>query len=132
ALGGKVEMSDHGWGVGVHTYDILGETGLSDQPERISCALSHKDQVTVLPPGSERVGGSAFCPNGIIRYAQGRALSFQMHPEFEHDFAEALLNVRADSIPTDVAALARATYRQPTDRDFIGHWIASFFKGDAK
>lgn len=130
ALGGKVEKSEKGWGVGVHTYELTREIGFEHRPNRVACVVSHQDQVVRLPDGAERVGGSPFCPNGIIRYGASRALSFQLHPEFSHEFAAALLDARAESIPQDRAVVARETFPNETDRPFLGRWIAEFLKGE--
>lgn len=131
ALGGKVISSEKGWGVGVHTYELFGDVGVPDMPPRLACVVSHRDQVVELPEGSRRLGGSPFCPNGIIRYAGGRAISFQMHPEFRHDFAEALLRCRYDDIPEDRAEMALASFPNPTDRERIAEWMGRFFEGEA-
>lgn len=129
ALGGVVEKSPKGWGVGVHTYDAVGaEWPWSEGPRRFSCAVSHQDQVISLPDGARRIAGSAFCPNGVISYAEGRALSFQMHPEFEPDFGLALLNARTDRIAEDAAQLARASYDVSSDRGSLARWIAQFLQ----
>ena len=132
ALGGRVEKSEHGWGLGVHTYEVTAKTGLEPEPARLSSIVTHQDQVAALPPGATRLAGSAFCPNGIIHYGEGRALSFQMHPEFEPGFAAALLDLQAPRLLPDVVALARAGLSHPTDRLLIGDWIARFLKGDVK
>ncbi|MEM9422062.1 MAG: type 1 glutamine amidotransferase [Pseudomonadota bacterium] len=135
ALGGSVEKSAKGWGVGVHTYDMAVETPpWGEGPLRFSCAVSHQDQVTVLPPGAIRLAGSAFCANGAIAYRTAGAeahagfsgLSFQMHPEFEAAFGLALLDARRTIIPRPVADLARASYRGGTDREKMAQWISSF------
>lgn len=130
ALGGHVALSERGWGVGVHTYELLGPRPVPGLPPRLACAVSHKDQVVNLPPGALRVGGSAFCPNGIIRYAEGRCLSFQMHPEFDHAFAVSLMAARRDSIPPAVFDHGMASLENETDRGLLARWIAGFFTGD--
>ncbi|WP_370334686.1 type 1 glutamine amidotransferase [Parvularcula marina] len=132
AMGGRVEKSAFGWGVGVHTYELTDAARASGDPARIACVVSHQDQVVSLPEGAERIGGSAFCPNGIIRYGQGRMLSFQMHPEFDHEFAEALLAIRENIIPAERVALARAGFSHHTDRALMGKWIAAFLKGEVE
>lgn len=127
ALGGTVEPSTKGWGVGVHTYERVEDWG--GLPHRFSCAVSHQDQVTALPDGAARLAGSAFCPNGAIKYREGRTVSFQMHPEFEHDFAHALLSLRRDKIPAPVADLGAQTLKNPSDRERLGSWITNFLLG---
>lgn len=128
ALGGTVEKSVHGWGVGVHSYDVLERAGLDLPAERLSCIVSHQDQVTVRPAGARRVAGSAFCPNGVLAYAGFPGISLQMHPEFSPAFASALLAMRADRLPEDTRVLAEASLSRPTDRQHIAHAIGRFLK----
>ena len=128
ALGGKAEKSDKGWGVGVHEYEVKAEAGWMDPPSnRIACAVSHQDQVTQAPPGARILGGSEFCPIGALEYAQGPAISFQPHPEFAHEFGSSLLRFRKDRIPADRAEPGLASYKNRSDRELMGKWIANFF-----
>ncbi|MEM9705553.1 MAG: gamma-glutamyl-gamma-aminobutyrate hydrolase family protein [Pseudomonadota bacterium] len=130
AFGGRVAKSTRGWGVGVHSYDVVAaKPWMGDQPpEKIRCAVSHQDQVVKAPPGAQIVAGSDFCPNGALEYAQGRSLSFQMHPEFEHTFAADLLAVRRDRIPEQIAAPAFKSLEGDSDRALLARWIMNFIK----
>lgn len=131
ALGGQVEKAAAGWGVGVHVYDRADAVPpTSGLPAQLACAVSHQDQVVALPPGGRRLAGSAFCPNGVVSYGQGNGLSFQMHPEFSHEFAAALLEVREDRIPADIAATARQTFAGPSDRELMAVLITRFLHGE--
>lgn len=128
ALGGKAEKSDKGWGVGVHEYKITGEAPWMTPPSnRLACAVSHQDQVTALPPGARVLGGSEFCPMGVLEFAQGPAISFQQHPEFSHDYGETLLRFRKGRIPAERAEPGIASYKNRSDRELMGKWIANFF-----
>lgn len=128
ALGGRVEKSARGWGVGVHRYQTLARADWLEAPDRFDCAVSHQDQVIDPPPGARVIAGSNFCPNGVLDYEGGRAMSMQIHPEFEHAFALDLLEHRSSSIAADVAAIARETLNYDTDRHALGASIAQFFR----
>ncbi len=133
AFGGKAEKSDRGWGVGVHDYKINAQTAWMDPPSnRLACAVSHQDQVTAAAPGARILGGSEFCPMGVLEYAQGPAISFQQHPEFAHDYGEALLRLRKGRIPADRADPGIASYKNRSDRELMGKWIANFFLQHAR
>ena len=54
-------------------------------------------------------------------------LSFQMHPEFEHDFGSALLATRSDRIPEALSVPGQESYKGGSDRLVLGQWIAEFF-----
>ncbi|MEO1136810.1 MAG: gamma-glutamyl-gamma-aminobutyrate hydrolase family protein [Pseudomonadota bacterium] len=133
AFGGKAEKSEKGWGVGVHDYAIKAEAPWMAPPSnRIACAAMHQDQVTDLPPDARILGGSEFCPMGVLKYAQGPAISFQQHPEFDHEYGETLLRFRADRIPKDRTEPGIASYKTRTDRELIGAWITNFFLQHAR
>ncbi len=138
AFGGRVEKSDKGWGVGVHDYEITSAAKWMDPAQgRIACAVSHQDQVVAAPPGARILGGSEFCPNGMIDYAQGPAISLQPHPEFSHDYARALLRLRRGRIPEAIADPAMATLTGATltgksDRDLLARWIVNFFQQNVR
>ncbi|MEM1380779.1 MAG: type 1 glutamine amidotransferase [Pseudomonadota bacterium] len=132
AYGAEVAKSERGWGVGVHTYEIVGETPWQGGPSRFACAVSHQDQVLSLPEGFRRVAGSAFTPYGALAHDSLPLLSFQMHPEFDHDFAAALMQLRADRIPADRVDLGQATLRNTSDRAQMAHWIGDFIKNGGR
>ena len=128
AFGGQVEKSAKGWGVGVHRYEVQ-ERAPWMRPElsQIACAVSHQDQVTAPPSGARVIAGSDFCPNGVLSYAQGPAISFQMHPEFDHEFATALLSSRKDRIARDLYDTATESLNGLSDRTAIAEWIKNFY-----
>lgn len=128
ALGGSVEKTVRGWGVGVHQYELSAAADwMNENPQRISCVVSHQDQVVETPEGARVLAGSTFCPNAVIEYAQGPAISFQPHPEFPHDFAEALMLARRGRIPADRIETGLQSLKTKSDRDLISRWIADFF-----
>lgn len=133
ALGGKVEKSHKGWGVGVHTYHRVAQTPyFAPATERVSCVVSHQDQVVALPPGARRLAGSPFCPNAVIDYGDGAAFSMQPHPEFTHQFASDLMEVRKASIDPDARALAKPTLEHSSDRDILLASIVAYLERGRK
>ena len=56
------------------------------------------------------------------------AISFQFHPEFEPDYAKALIKQRYDVLPNPDAALA--SLDQPDDRARVTEWIRRFLTSD--
>lgn len=132
AFGAPVEKSERGWGVGVHTYEVVGdvpwEAEEGEGPDRFACAVSHQDQVLAAPPGFHRVAGSAFCPFGTLAHSTLPVLTFQMHPEFSHDYASALLQLRSDRIPADRCELGQASLKNGSDRAQMAVWIEQFLR----
>ena len=128
ALGGRVEKSDKGWGLGLHDYDVLrAEPWMDEAPPRIAVAASHQDQVIAAPAGATVLASSAFTPYAALVYAGGDAVSFQFHPEFESGMAKALVELRRDWLP-DTAEADRmlASLDAPGDAARVGGWIRRF------
>lgn len=127
AFGGRTIKSPKGWGVGLHRYRLEDDRPWMDSAEPIAVPASHQDQVVELPPGAVILGGSEFCPMGMLDYGQARAISVQLHPEFEPAYAKALIENRRGSRYTDEQAdQAVMSYEQPDDRLRVGAWIARF------
>lgn len=130
AFGGDVKKSDKGWGVGLHQYEVTHAASfMSPSLSRIACAVSHQDQVIAPPPGAKTLARSEFCEHGALAYAQGPAISFQMHPEFESDYAADLIAARRNRLGEALADDALASLKGRSDRAVIARWIANFFTG---
>ncbi len=130
AFGGEVKKSDKGWGVGVHRYRVEARADwMRPEASMLSCAVSHQDQVTRPPPGAKTLAGSDFCPHAILSYAQGPAVSFQMHPEFEHAYAADLIGIRKNRYGEATAGEALRSLKERSDRETIARWMANFLTG---
>jgi len=129
AFGGEVRKSEKGWGIGLHRYDVADGAGwMNPAPSKISCAVSHQDQVVTPPPGAKTLAASDFCAHAVLAYAQGPAISFQMHPEFDHQYAADLIGVRRHRYGESTADTALATLKERSDRDLLARWIVNFFE----
>lgn len=124
AYGGRVEKSGKGWGIGLSTYDILHREPWMDDAATVSIPASHQDQVVEQPPGTEAIAASAFTPFAGLAWRHRAAISFQFHPEFEPDYAKALIEIRRDRLPDPDAAIA--TLDHPNDNRRVGGWIRTF------
>ena len=132
ALGGSVERSANGWGVGVKSFDVFdaakSESWFDPSLESFNIFMSCQDQVQQLPPESTVLAGSDFCPVGMYRVGENM-LGVQGHPEFTAAYSEALMADRVDRIPADVISAARATLSiQPHKRE-LASWITNFIGG---
>src|SRR5690349_21091090 len=128
ALGGRVEKSERGWGIGLQEYELwetapwMGEA----PPERIAVPVSHQDQIVVPPAGVRVLAGNAFTPFGMLEYEGGDAVSMQFHPEFEPDYARALIESRRARVPDPDKAIASLERRN--DRALVAEWIRGFLR----
>ncbi|GGO88045.1 glutamine amidotransferase [Marinobacterium nitratireducens] len=97
ALGGRVEKSSRGWGVGLHAYQLVGEgNGLGNRGGRLTLNALHQDQVVEKPAGARVFASSDFCPYAGLQYGDS-ILTLQAHPEFSIDYTAALLELRRGS-----------------------------------
>lgn len=129
AFGGKVIASPKGWGVGLHRYRVGEARAWMDAAEPIAVPASHQDQVVELPPGATVLAGNDFCPLGMLDYGAARAISLQLHPEFEPAYAKALIENRRGGRYTDLEAdRAVMSYEQPDDRLRVGGWLQRFLE----
>lgn len=128
ALGGDVRKSDKGWGLGRHTYRVASRPGfMADAPDALSVACSHQDQVLVPPPSATVILASDFTPNAGLFYGNGRAMSVQPHPEFEDDYASALVELRRGRAPEAVIETALTSMSTASDTQKLRNMIARFF-----
>jgi GMP synthase-like glutamine amidotransferase len=130
AFGGRVEKSERGWAVGLQDYELVARPGWMgpDPPARIAVPVSHQDRVTIAPPGAQVLAHSAYSPFGMLAWG-GDALSMQFHPEFEPDYARALIETRRDRLPDPDAAIA--SLGAPDDRAVVAEWIRAFLTTDS-
>lgn len=128
AFGGRVIKSPSGWGVGLHSYQVVAPQAWMDAGGVVAVAASHQDQVVEAPPGAKVLAVSAFTPFAMLAYGQD-AISMQPHPEFEPAYARALIEARRGSRYSDEQAdAAVATYSAPSDAARVGGWISRFLE----
>lgn len=129
AFGGRVEKSDKGWGVGLHRYDVLShEPWMFPKVDNVAIPVSHQDQVVAVSPDARIIAASEFTPYAGLAWGEDAA-SFQCHPEFQPDYAAALVELRRDRIPDAVADEALESLRRPNDRALMTAWIRAFLLG---
>lgn len=131
ALGGRVEKSAKGWGLGLQRYDIVGPAPwMKGDVGPVAVVASHQDQVVAPPPGATVLAASAFTPFAGLSYAGGQSISVQFHPEFRHAYAAELVRLRRPLLPDrSVADRALASLEAPGDAPRIAAWIRRFLDG---
>ena len=132
ALGGRVEKSKKGWGVGRHEWPLIRhENWMTPAASKLRLMAFHQDQVMKLPLGARRLAGNAFCPNAA--YAIGRKiLGIQGHPEFSPEFTSALLQKRGADIPLATTTAAYNSLKKPINRTTCAKWMVAFFHSAAQ
>jgi GMP synthase-like glutamine amidotransferase len=126
ALGGKAELSQSGWGVGVHTAKVVPGIEFMLPPlETYTALVSHQDQVTELPADAECLAGSDFCPYAMMRIGN-HILTFQGHPEFKTEYSRKLMNFRQEILGESTYSIGIKSLKQKTDEDVLSQWILRF------
>ena len=129
ALGGHVEKSAKGWGIGHHSYDVLGAEPWMDPPlPRLSLLACHQDQVVTAPPGARVLASSAFCEHAMLAL-DDHVLTVQAHPEFSADYAAALYGSRRERFGDALTDDALASLERPTDAGTFARWALAFLCG---
>lgn len=106
ALGGKVEKSDKGWGIGIRESELLTADALSIFPGgKMQLLYNHNDQVIELPKEAECIATSDFCRYEGFTIGN-HILTFQGHPEYTKDYCKYLLENHANN--TDQAIIEKA------------------------
>lgn len=122
AMGGTVEKSNKGYGIGVMDYHLAHP---SMPGQDISLCAWHQDQVIKQPLNSTLILTSEFCPIAGLAYGE-QAISFQPHPEFTRAFVKDMISVRrSDTITEGMADEASESLSKITDTPLIQKVIQS-------
>ena len=128
ALGGTVQKAAQGWGAGVKSVTIEESLPwMVPAKTRVSFLFTHQDQVTDLPPGAVRIGTGEHCPNNMFVLGD-HVLAMQGHPEFNHEYARALIEARRDLLGETCYQKAINSLSHPTDAPVLAEWIIRFLR----
>ncbi|PID49389.1 MAG: GMP synthase [Proteobacteria bacterium] len=131
ALGGVVDKSAKGWGIGIHEYHLQkAATKAMEGLDSFRIYAMHQDQVIQCPPDAEVVATSAFCEYAALFYGD-HILTFQGHPEFTDHFEQELLKLRKGSVipEAQVDAILQELEKAEVQAEGnkVGTWMADFF-----
>jgi GMP synthase-like glutamine amidotransferase len=127
-LGGKVERSDKGWGIGI-SHNAIVATAQFMQPkiDNIDVMVFHQDQVVQLPKDSLVLASSDFCPNYMVHY-NNHMLSIQGHPEFNTQMIEGILAGESYDDSPAIRAQGIANSAGRPDSQLLFQWIVNFYR----
>lgn len=127
ALGGLVEKSDKGWGVGIRKVDVVKTTNwMTKAEDTIDLIYVHQDQVVQLPDEAICLAGDDFCPNAAFVMGD-HVFAMQGHPEFDKEYVHELLAIRGDDMGKNVAQKASESLADDHQGALVGQWIYNFF-----
>ena len=132
ALGGRVEKSTKGWGLGLDTYSLKEGSHLAiNGSDNMTLQIFHQDQVVQLPPETTVYAQSQFCEYAGLLIGD-KVLTIQAHPEFPSRYNQDLLKTRKNSVVPEALAMAADKALENNDASADAHrfaqWMSSFFK----
>ncbi|HIF63759.1 MAG TPA: GMP synthase [Deltaproteobacteria bacterium] len=138
ALGGRTELAEQGWTLGVHStriespfpWAVAGGDSVAGTHGELRLIHSHRDQVTRLPDGASLVGSSDSCPVSMYRIGK-HVMSCQGHPEFSPEYALGLYESRRGLYADDLWNRSLASLAEDTDGGVIARWAVEFFRDAA-
>ena len=130
-LGGDVQKSLKGWGVGVRSFNILkAKDWMLEETKTCSLLFSHQDQVEILPQEATLLASDGFCLHQMFSMGD-HIFSLQGHPEFSKEFMRNRLKERKETLGDKTYQAALESLEQPTDSHVVGSWIYRFYSRGA-
>ena len=132
AFGGKVEAYKGGWGVGLHSYRLIGDNAfIKGAEDQFTISAMHRYQITEKPESARVFAESAFCKYAGLQYGDN-ILTLQAHPEFNLKYETELLTLRKGAVIPDETADAGLAALQAesaaTDSVKVAGWMATFME----
>ncbi|MFT5758727.1 MAG: GMP synthase-like glutamine amidotransferase [Alteromonadaceae bacterium] len=128
SLGGRVDKSPKGWGIGIAISDVNArQNWMTDAKSKISLVVSHQDQISELPQQTQVLVSNDFCPYSMIKVGEN-FLGIQGHPEFSRQYSLALMDSRRDRISASTIDAASATLTHEVDDVLVMQWLINFLK----
>lgn len=126
ALGGKVEKSTRGWGIGLsHNQIVAKPTWIKEKSETLNIIVSHQDQIIDLPENALVIAKSDFCPYFMVQW-NDHFLSIQGHPEWQKNYSKVLINDRRNRISKPVIEAGLASLSEKPDNLLFTRWVLDF------
>ncbi len=126
ALGGIVELSEKGYGIGIKDCQVIYKPDwMQHAPETVSLYSMHKQQVKKLPEGAISFLTSDFCKEaGFV--IGNHMFAIQQHPDFNAEVSRELIEKRHDQM-VGIADKALKSLTRPHHTELSCQWIADFF-----
>lgn len=126
ALGGTVELSPKGYGIGLRESKVIRKPHwMQHAPDVVTLYSMHKRQVTQLPDGAIPYLTSDFCPQGGFTIGN-HIFTIQQHPDFNAEVSRELITKRQDEMQ-DITKTALNSLLNPHHTELSCQWIADFF-----
>lgn len=130
ALGGKVEKSSKGWGIGMRESTVVDSEGsIYFADGKLRLLYNHHDQVVKMPMGATLISTSDFCPIESYRIGN-QVMCFQGHPEYIPEYERHLLTHFTAGEPLDTCKRAMESLNgEPHQGAIVARWIRNVMAG---
>ena len=126
ALGGQVNRSSKGWGVGVHSINVIKrKPWMVPFYDHLSLTFYHQDHVSSIPEKAELLATNKFCPIQMF-VVNNQALGIQAHPEMLRAHNHLLLQERKSTLDQHFSP-AIDSLRVRDHGGVVGQWMINFF-----
>lgn len=128
ALGGAVDRSDKGWGIGITLNQVVrSKPWMKPYQHGLNLIASHQDQIIRLPKKvrTDVLASSSFCSYYMLAYGD-HFISIQGHPEFTKAYSSALIDLRREIIPFNCIQEGKASLSENLDDQLMARWIINF------
>ncbi len=127
ALGGMVQLSEKGYGIGIKDIKVIHKPDwMQHAPDVVSLYSMHKRQVTALPPNATPFLTSDFCEHsGFV--IGNHIFTIQQHPDFNAEVSRELIEKRQDQM-VGITEPALKSLTRPHHTELSCQWIADFFQ----
>ena len=127
ALGGKVERSGKGWGIGIQYIEILkAKAWMRPYQNHLSLAFYHQDQVVELPPGAQLIATNQFAPVQMFTL-ENHIWGMQAHPEMLRAHNHLLMQEQKSTLHQQFIH-GIDSLRVRDHGQLVGHWMVKFFE----
>ncbi len=128
ALGGRVERSVKGWGVGVQCIKILErQAWMCPFHDHLSLAFYHQDQVVDLPQNATLIATNTFCPVQMF-VIDNLVWGMQAHPEMLRAHNHLLIKEQKEAL-SHCFESGMDSLRMRDHGRVVAQWMVNFFEG---
>ena len=132
ALGGKIEISSKGYGMGIKDSKVVKKLDwMQYAPETVSLYSMHRCQVVEPPKNADVYLTSDFCEYGGF-VIDNHVFTMQQHPDYNLGVSRGMIETREDRLPAEDWNLALESLSKPQHTELACQWVGNFFLQHAK
>ena len=126
STGGKVEKSDKGWCVGIHSFQMIQERDwMKEKAHPLNILMMCQDQVIQLPPDTEVLATGPTVEYSVIQKEE-HMLGIQGHPEFSIAYDRKLMEDRVERMGAETVRIGLESLEKDPHRALFSQWITDF------